>query len=156
MYEFLEYEVRDVMSKPVTVGPDTTLAEVGELLEGTGFNAVPVISDGSALVGFVTSLDLLRAFSFGTETLLPQYDHIMRRHVSSVMQQVPDAVNPRTRLTRVLERMVATRNKSLPVVDPHDGSVVGIVAREDVMRALRRAQSGARPAAPGANREDAP
>src|SRR5262249_50793849 len=83
------------MSKPITVGPDTTLAEVGELLERTGFNAVPVISDGSALVGFVTSLDLLKAFSFGTETLLPQYDHIIRKHVSSVMQQVPNAVNPR-------------------------------------------------------------
>ena len=154
MYQFLEYEVRDVMSKPTTVGPDTSLAEVGELLERTGFNGVPVVSDGSALVGFVTALDLLKAFSFGNESILPQYDYIMRKHVSSVMQPVPDAVNPRTRLTRVLERMVATRNKSFPVVDPHDGSLVGIVAREDVMRALRRAASGARPAVPDANRDD--
>ena len=59
MYEFLQYEVRDVMSKPTTVGPDATLAEVEQLLETSGFNGVPVVSDGNKLVGFVTSLDLL-------------------------------------------------------------------------------------------------
>jgi len=154
MYEFLEYEVRDVMSKPTVVGPGATLAEVEELLEKTGFNGVPVVGDGSTLVGFVTSLDLLDAFRFGTESILPQYDDTMRKPVSDVMQQTPDTVNPRTRLTRVLERMVETRNKSFPVVDPRDGGLVGIVAREDVMRALRRARAGERPDAPEANRED--
>lgn len=148
MYEFLEYEVRDVMSKPTTVRADATLAEVEQLLERTGFNGVPVVSDANTLVGFVTSLDLLLAFSFGTESILPQYDDIMRRLVSSVMQ-TPATVNPRMRLTRVLEKMVATRNKSFPVVDPRNGALVGIVAREDVMQALRRAHSGERPDAPG-------
>jgi CBS domain-containing protein len=42
--------------------------------------------------------------------------------------------------------MVATRNKSFPVVD-EDGRLVGMVAREDVMRALRRAAAGERPTA---------
>jgi IMP dehydrogenase len=145
MYEFLEYEVRDVMSKPTSVGPDATLAEVEGLLETTGFNGVPVVQDGNRLIGFVTSLDLLRAFRFGTESILPQYDEIMRRKISSVMQEAPAAVAPRMRLTRLLEKMVATRNKSFPVVDPHGDGLVGVVARTDLMRALRRAQSGARP-----------
>ena len=148
MYEFLEYEVRDVMSEPIAVGLDATLAEVEQLLEEAGFNGVPVVGDGNALIGFVTSLDLLAAFGFGTESILPRYDEIMRKRVSSVMQQMPACVNPRMPLTRLLERMVATRNKSFPVVDPHDGQgLVGIVAREDVMRALRRSQSGERPGA---------
>ena len=145
MYEFLEYEVRDVMSKPTSVAPDATLAEVEELLERTGFNGVPVVRDEDRLVGFVTSLDLLRAFRFGTESILPQYDEVMRQRVSQVMQEAPAAVAPRMRLTRLLEKMVATRNKSFPVVDPHTDGLVGVVAREDVMRALRRAQSGKRP-----------
>jgi CBS-domain-containing membrane protein len=155
MYEFLEYEVRDVMSKPTTVRPEASLAEIEQLLEKTGFNGVPVVGDGGKLVGFVTSLDLLEAFRFGTESILPQYDDIMRKHVSSVMQQLPATVTPRMRLSRLLERMVETRNKSFPVVDPHTDGLVGVVAREDLMRALRRAQSGARPDSPDANRERA-
>jgi CBS domain-containing protein len=44
----------------------------------------------------------------------------------------------------VLEKMVRTRSKSFPVVDAND-RLVGIVAREDVMQALRRARGGERP-----------
>jgi CBS domain-containing protein len=40
------------MSKPTTVGPDITLAEVERILERTGFNGLPVVQ-GDALVGFV-------------------------------------------------------------------------------------------------------
>jgi CBS domain-containing protein len=39
--------------------------------------------------------------------------------------------------------MLATRDKSFPVVD--DDRLVGVVAREDVMRALRRADAGEEP-----------
>jgi CBS domain-containing protein len=144
MYEFLDYEVRDVMSKPITVGRDATLAEVEQLLEQNGFNGLPVVADG-ALVGFVTSLDLLEAFRFTPDAILPPYEEIMRRPVSSVMAQEPAVVQPRTRLTRVLEKMIATRNKSFPVVDPHGNRLVGVVAREDVMRALHRADAGEKP-----------
>ena len=70
MYEFLDYEVRDVMSKPTTVAPDATLAEVEQILERNGFNGLPVVADG-ALVGFVTSLDLLEAFRFTPDASTP-------------------------------------------------------------------------------------
>ena len=143
MYEFLDYLVSDVMSKPTVVGPDATLAEVERTLEQTGFNGLPVVADG-ALVGFVTSLDLLEAFRFTPDAILPPYDEIMRRSVSSVMAKEPAVVQPSMRLTRVLEKMVDTRNKSFPVVDAK-GALVGVVAREDVMQALRRARAGERP-----------
>ena len=144
MYEFLDYVVGDVMSKPVTVAPDATLAEVERVLEQTGFNGLPVVADERA-VGFVTSLDLLEAFRFTPDAILPPYDEIMRRSVSSVMAKEPAVVQPTTRLTRVLEKMVDTRNKSFPVIDPKTERLVGVVAREDVMKALRRAGAGERP-----------
>jgi CBS domain-containing protein len=144
LYEFLDYVASDVMSAPTAIGADAKLAEVEQTLERTGFNGLPVVSDG-ALVGFVTSLDLLEAFRFTPDAIIPPYDEIMRRPVSSVMAREPIVVQPRTRLTRVLEKMIATRSKSFPVVDPKEGRLVGIVAREDVMRALRRAHAGKRP-----------
>ena len=40
-------------------------------------------------------------------------------------------------LTRVVEKIVETRYRSFPVVD--DGVLVGVISREDVVTALRKA-----------------
>jgi CBS domain-containing protein len=143
MYEFLSYRVQDVMSRPVVVGSKASLAEVERILEKSGFNALPVVDAKRQLVGVVTTLDLLKAFAFGEESIIPPYKEIMRRPVTSVMSREPSTVPPRQPLVRLLQKMLETRNKSFPVVD--DGRLVGVVAREDVMRALRRADAGELP-----------
>jgi CBS domain-containing protein len=144
MYEFMNYQVRDVMSRPESIGPETSLGEVERVLEKNGFNALPVVDADEQLIGVVTTLDLLKAFAFNDESILPAYDDIMRRSVVGIMSREPATVTPRQPLTRTLQKMIDTRNKSFPVVD--DGRLVGIVAREDVMRGLRRADAGERPA----------
>ena len=143
-YEFLEWRALDVMSKPLCIPPTTTLAEVERLLEQHGYNALPVVDAGGVLRGVVTSLDLLRAFDFNEDVILPDYERIMEREVATVMTRDAQSVTPRAPLTRVLRKLVDTRNKSFPVVD--DGRVVGVIARDDVMRALRKARSGETPA----------
>jgi len=144
MYEFLDYRALDVMSRAVVVRPETTLAEAEAILEKNGFNSLPVVDAGERLLGVVTSLDLLRAFAFPDDTILPRFSEVMERPVSSVMSRDAQTVCPRTPLTRVLQKLVDTRTKSFPVLD--DDRVVGIIAREDVMLALRRAQEGWKPA----------
>ena len=52
------------------------------------------------------------------------------------MSRDVQTVRPRTPLTRVLQKIVDTGFKSFPVVDSA-GLVVGVVAREDLMRSLR-------------------
>jgi CBS domain-containing protein len=143
MYEFLDYRVADVMSRAVAVGPEATLAEAAAILEKNGWNSLPVVDAGERLLGVVTSLDLLRAFAFPEDTILPRFSEVMQRPVSDVMSRDAQSVCPRTPLTRVLQKIVDTRNKSFPVVD--DDRVVGIVAREDLMLALRRAEEGCKP-----------
>ena len=143
MYEFLDYRAEDVMSRAVVVRPEATLAEAEVILEKNRFNSLPVVDAGERLLGVVTSLDLLRAFAFPEDTILPRFSDVMTRPVSSVMSRDAQTVCPRTPLTRVLQKLVDSRNKSFPVVD--GDRVVGIVAREDVMLALRRAEEGWKP-----------
>lgn len=140
MYEFLDYQVRDVMSEPVTLSADTSLAKTEELLEQRGFNGAPVVDAEGNMRGWVTSLDLLRAFDFPQDEILPSYEHVMRQSVESVMQRDILGVTPLAPLTRVLEKMADTRVRSFPVID--DGALVGVISRRDVMRALRRACDG--------------
>jgi CBS domain-containing protein len=147
MYEFLDFRVADVMTKsPVTVTPDTPIAKAEELLEQHGWNALPVVEDGGRLVGMVTTLDLLKAFRFTEDRLFPPYEEIMGRPVREVMTEKLTTVSPRTPLTRALEKMVRTRNKSIPVA--LGGELQGILARQDVLNALRRAVAGERPTTP--------
>ncbi|HVH07226.1 MAG TPA: CBS domain-containing protein [Myxococcota bacterium] len=146
MYEFLDYVVSDAMTRePVCVAPGASLASVEQLLEQHGWNALPVVEDGR-LVGLVTSLDLLKAFRFTRESLFPPYEQIMTRPVREIMRENVETVAPRTPLPRALERMVRTRNKSLPVTEGN--KLVGILTRDDVMRALRRAVAGEKRDAP--------
>jgi CBS domain-containing protein len=145
MYDFLDYTVEDAMTrKATTVSPSATLARAEQLLERNRWNTLPVV-EAHRLVGVVTSLDLLKAFRFTPDRLFPPYEQIMSRAVRDVMTAKPATVSARTPLPRVLERMVRTRSKSFPVVV--DEKLVGIVTRDDVMRALRRSVAGEKPRA---------
>jgi len=147
MYEFLDYRACDAMTRdPVTIGPEASLAEVEALLEQHDFNALPVVGPARELLGVVTKLDLLRAFRFTDQHMFPPYEQIMARPVREVMVSDVSTVTPRTPLTRVLETLVRLRTKSLPVVE--DGAVVAVIAREDVLQALRRAVAGERASGP--------
>lgn len=144
MYEFLAYRVRHAMtSEPVTIEPRATLAEAQRLFEKHDFNALPVVDAEDRLIGILTKLDVLRSFAFTPESVIPRYEDVMRQTVESQMSSTPVSVDPELPLTRVLQTMIRTRNKSLPVVA--DGRLVGMIAREDILVALRRAVAGEPP-----------
>lgn len=144
MLEFLDYRTRDVMTtEAITVGPDDSLATIEEIFEKHPFNGCPVVAPNGGVVGVVTKLDVLRAFDFDDEHMFPPYEEIMKVPVSSIMNRDLQSVCPNTPLTRVLHKMIRTRSKSFPVLD--GDRLVGIVAREDVILALRRAAGGLRP-----------
>lgn len=138
MYRFLEYTVGQYMTHPVkTVTRQTTLRELEALFEKHDFNAFPVI-EGKDMVGLVTKFDFLKAFAFTTGQLLPHYDELMKRTVGEVMTEAVVHVEPSAPLTRTLQLMVNLRARSFPVVAP-DRHLLGIISREDIMRALKEA-----------------
>jgi len=138
MYRFLQYTVADYMTRgPVTITPDTTLRELEGLFEQHAFNGVPVIDGGEQLLGMVTKLDVLKAFSFTTGAPAPHYDEIMDGTlVEAVMTREPVTVREDLPLSRALMCMIELRNKSFPVVN-EQGRLAGVLAREDILKALR-------------------
>ncbi len=138
MYRFLEATAEQYMTRAVmTVTRQTTMRELGALIAQRDFNSFPVVEDGR-VSGIVTKFDFLRAFAFTTGQMVPRYDDLMRRSVAEMMTEAVVHVEPAAPLTRVLQLMVRLKSRSFPVIGP-DRQLVGIISREDVIRALKEA-----------------
>ncbi len=136
---FFERKVVDHMTtKVVSLPPDATLRDAGELFDRHDFNSIPLVQDGK-LVGVVSKFDFMRAFAFTEEHPIPDYQALMNEPVRAFMREEMLTVPPDMPLTRVLQRMVETRTRSFPVVSA--GKLVGIISREDIIRALRESTS---------------
>jgi CBS domain-containing protein len=137
LYTFIEQIVADHMTRDVkTVTRSVSLRELGDLFEKDDFNAYPV-EEGSQVVGLVSKFDYLACFIFTPAHMIPRYDELMKRTVADVMTSEFIYVGGDTKLTRVLQLMVDHRLRSMPVIDG-DQRLVGMISREDVVRALQR------------------
>ncbi len=125
--------------KVKTVTRDVTMRELGQMFAADDFNAYPVV-ENSHVLGLVTKFDYLNCFAFTPARMIPQYDDLMKRTVTDVMKPEFIYVNGETKLTRVLQLMVEHRVRSIPVIG--NDKLVGIISREDVMRALKRCAGG--------------
>lgn len=135
MYKFLEQIVSDYMTRDVTtVPPAMSIRELGQRFKQTDFNSFPVV-DNDQVVGVVSKFDYLACFEFTPARMVPRYDDLMRRTVASVMTREFIYAGRDTKLTRVLQLMIEHRLRSLPILDA-DSRLDGIIAREDVIRAL--------------------
>jgi len=119
--------VEEVMSKPVeTIGPDMSLRDAAaKLVEGT-IDCLPIV-DGEALVGLITTTDLLDQMSRADVPREPL--------VRDVMSTMTIRANPDDDVLDVVAMMVREGVRHLPIVD--DGChVVGIVSDRDVRTAI--------------------
>jgi CBS-domain-containing membrane protein len=135
LYQFIEQTVEHYMTRKVkTVSRDITMGELNNLFASDDFNAYPVI-DQMQVVGLVTKFDFLKCFALTLSSMVPRYDELMKRTVSDVMIHDFSYVNATTKLVRVLQLMIEHRLRSVPVIGAGQ-RLVGIISREDVMRAL--------------------
>ena len=133
----------DLMSSPVvTVQPDTPAKAAIASLASHGFTALPVVDEDGRLIGMVTEADLMR------DRVVPDARaRIWRHREDTPHAPAPGAVGevmttPAVGVTRHcdaadLARMMLTdKVRSIPIVD--GSTVVGIVTRRDLLRALAR------------------
>jgi CIC family chloride channel protein len=111
---------------PVVAQLHERIREVVERDAQAGELAVPVCN-GQRFIGIVTSADLAVAIAEG---------HGEHR-VSSVVTAMNDVLHPDDTVERAATMMADDRFPLLPVVDPSDAHLVGIVTRRDVLQAYR-------------------
>jgi CBS domain-containing protein len=139
---------RDVMTRNVvSVSPDTTVAELVNVLLTRNISGVPVIDADGTLVGVVTEGDLVRRAELGTErkrggwiafftataTMAEDYVKSHGTKVSDLMTPTVVAVPPDAPLSEVANLMEERHVRRVPVVE--DGKVIGIVSRANLLRA---------------------
>jgi CBS-domain-containing membrane protein len=135
LYRFLQQTVGDYMTRSVkTVKRQMPVHELNQMFERDDFNTYPVEED-TQVVGLVTKFDLLKCFAFTPSQMVPRYSDLMNRTVADIMTSAFIYVSADTKLTRVLQLMVEHKIRSIPAIDK-DHRLVGIIAREDVIRAL--------------------
>jgi len=117
-----------------TVTRDVLMCDLEKIFEENDFNAFPV-QENDDIVGLVTKFDFLKCFSFTPARMVPSYDALMKKAVADVMTPEFIYVEAATKLPRVLQLMVEHRIRSIPILNA-EHRLLGIISREDVMRAL--------------------
>ena len=150
----------DVMTPNViSVSPDAAVMQAVRLMLQHHVSGLPVIAADGKLVGIVSEGDLLHRVEIGTQRrrsrwlefligpgrLADEYAHACGRKVHEVMTRDVHWVTEATPLEEIVQLMERRRIKRVPVLHGH--SVVGIVTRANLLRALASVAREVRPAA---------
>jgi acetoin utilization protein AcuB len=131
--------VQDVMSSnPVTVSPETSVAEVWDLMRERTIRHIPVLDRG-ALVGMLSDRDPAH-FDMARLLNVEGADALRRAlatPVAKVMSSDIVDVSPDAELGEVVDLLVENRIGAVPVVRPDTQDLVGIVSYIDVLEAIR-------------------
>ena len=139
----------DVMTSEVaTVDENASVTAVAKLLAERGISAVPVLDKDNRVIGMVSEGDLLHRVETGTEQcrswwleMIASTNQLAADYIKSHSSSVKDvmtrdviSVSDTTPVADIAILLETNRIKRVPVL--HDGKLVGIVSRANIVRAL--------------------
>jgi CBS domain-containing protein len=128
-------KVKEIMTREVvTVAPETDLRTLKEMFERYDFNSFPVLEKGK-MVGIVSKLDLLKAFSPGLNVSLGRALKLYSKDAADIMHTATVYVNPEDDVSKAADYMVEFKLRSMPVLDK--GTLTGMISRQDIIRCLK-------------------
>lgn len=154
---------KDVMSMEVaTIDAKATLLEALTLLINSQESALPVVDEGGSLVGIVSEFDLIRhvmgsdagklaAFQSQLEKggdLNDAYSHALKARVTTIMTAPVITAQEDSKLQAVADLILAHQVQRIPIL--RGTSMVGMVRRADLMKALLSRPDAGAPAATAA------
>ena len=116
---------------PIVVWPDTSVAEIAEVLDRAGISGVPVVDWSGYLVGLVSQSDLLRVRA--TEELWADWSRLSARHI---MSRPVLTVTTDTPVDEAARRMEAQHVHRLVVVADYGETPVGVLSATDLVHAM--------------------
>jgi CBS domain-containing protein len=115
------------MEKPVIAStPRATLRDVASQLVSNEFSGLPVTAEDGRVVGVVTESDIIR--------ILMEGKRLENLTASQVMTGPPVTVDVDTPIEEVMKILEKNRIVRVPVT--RNNTLVGIIARRDVIRAV--------------------
>jgi CBS domain-containing protein len=144
--------VADVMTREVvTVGPETSVPEIAQILHAKRISGVPVVAADGGVVGIVSEGDLMRhALAIGEQrgswwltffsdnsALAREYTKTHGRIARDVMTREVISIAPTASLADTAKTLERNRIKRVPVIE--NGKLVGIVTRANLLQALATA-----------------
>jgi len=142
--------ISDVMSKKITlIKPDTSLRDLWKTIFSHRVNAVPVVDAKRKLVGIISKEDVLKLLypnyedmlddlftSYDFETMEERIHDLNVKQAKDIMCKRVIYTREDTPIMRALSRMIAKRLNQLPVLSRKDDTVVGMITKGDIFRAL--------------------
>ncbi len=142
-------KIKDVMTDDVlTVSTSATLKETAQLLADLGISGMPVVDAEGKLAGVISEADILYkerghdrrhggsfAWLFFPELL--DTSKLDARTAGEAMSAPAVTISPDRPVNEAAGLMLDEAINRLPVVD-HDGKLIGIVTRADLVRAFTR------------------
>lgn len=147
-------KARDVMGTCViSVGPDLLVQAVANTLVKNGISAVPVVDHAGKLLGIVSEGDLVRRAETHTEHRSAWWLDMLGsarkgaadfvkshgRKAKDVMTTAVVTAEPETSLSDIADMMERHGIKRVPIM--HDGQIIGIVSRANLVQALASGQT---------------
>ncbi len=145
-------KARDVMVAPViTAKPSSSIKDVAEMMVEKRISGLPVVDDDGKLVGMISEGDLMHRVEARTErrrswwlrliaadnVLASEYIQGHSRKVGDLMKPKPITATPETPVSDLAVLMERNAIKRVPIV--HDGQLVGIVSRANLVQAIATA-----------------
>ncbi len=116
----------------VTIRPDQSLKQAGQVLCERNVGALVVVNDSGAPLGILSERDVVRAVVEG--------DDALSQPVRSAMTRELVAGAPDDDLLSVMQTMTDRHFRHLPILDA--GNLVGMISIRDVVEALLRQYQG--------------
>lgn len=127
--------VQEIMTRnPVTVQPNTSLAEVRELFSKNSFHHVPVAGVGGELVGIISREDFFKVayvLSIEANKSARAKSHFHSLVAEDIMTKYPLQLSPDDTIGLAADIFLANKFHAVPIVE--DGQLVGIVTSHDLL-----------------------
>ncbi len=147
-------KVKDIMITNVkSIHSDTPVCQAFDILSKEGLSGMPVVDDTNTLVGVFTEKDIIRYILPGYLQQVGSFIYqdiskaiknkvqelFQQKTVAHVMRKEVVTISPDASLAEAARVILIEKIRRLPVIDK-DRKVVGIIARQDIVKAFVQGQ----------------